>query len=386
MSRRVTLRWRVPDSAAPREGAPAAVERIGGFPHLVIRALFWKQGVARRLPTEHGIDLFRLAYRTTTHDGRAVTASGLISLPRHAPRVRGVVSWQHGTASLRTAAPSSKDIFNGLLPAAVFAGHSYVLLAPDYLGYGVSEELHDYYLRANMAAVVRDFLSAARQVLAHNGFRDPLPLFLAGFSEGGHATLATQQILEWHPIEGFVLTGSAPIAAAIDLADLGLTRALQGGSKFCSLYIAWLAKTYAKAYAEPLSSVLDQRWEPLAQQLFDGAHDRDSTVAALPAQPRELLNPVFLEAREKGGPHWFLNRLRENSILDWAAPATPVRCYFGNSDNDVGPEQAHLLQRLVQVAGGDITTVCVGDVGHEETIELAAPMVRDWFDEISRQT
>jgi hypothetical protein len=362
-------------------GTPVALERVGGYPHLLIRALFWRQGVARQLPTEHGIDLFRLTYRTTTHDGRIVNASGLVSLPRGAARFRGVVSWQHGTASLRTQAPSSKDVFNGLLPAAVFAGHSYVLLAPDYLGYGVSDEPHGYYLTANMAAVVRDFLDAARRVLTHNDIRDSLPLFLSGFSEGGHATLAAQQLLERLPIDGLVLSASAPIAAAIDLAGLGLTGALRGGSRYCSLYLAWLAKTYADAYGEPLSSVLAPCWAELAAQLFDGTHDGDSTVAALPAQPRELLSPGFLAAHDGGQPHWFLDRLRENSILEWA-PTTPMRCYFGSNDADVTPEQAHLLGRLVEAGGGDITTVSVGDVDHEGTIELAAPLLRNWFDEI----
>jgi pimeloyl-ACP methyl ester carboxylesterase len=266
-----------------------------------------------------------------------------------------------------------------VLPAAVLAGHGYILLAPDYLGYGVSDEPHHYYVTANMAAVVRDFLEAAQQVLAGSGFTGPMPLLIAGFSEGGHATLATQRLLERAPLDGFVLCASAPIAAAVDLADLGLGRALRGESRFASLYIAWLALSYARAYCEDISSVLDSPWDLLSPDMFDGKHDGDSIVAALPADPRDLFNRAFMAARERGESHWFLSRLRENSILEWR-PSTPTRCYFGTLDVDVGPEQSELLQRL---SGESVAAVSVGEVDHEKTVGLAAPLLRDWFDEVA---
>src|SRR5205085_7327488 len=138
---------------------------------------------AKVLPTEHGIALRRLVYWTSSADNECVQASGLVALPRRCDRFRGIVSWQHGTETLRAAGPSAKHVFHGLLPAAVFAGHGYVLIAPDYLGYGVSDRAHDYFLVDNMTSVVRDCIRAATTALAQRALAVPPRLFLAGLSE-----------------------------------------------------------------------------------------------------------------------------------------------------------------------------------------------------------
>ena len=66
----------------PPSGVPLGWERIGTFPHLVIRLLFRHNGIGRQIPTEHGITLHRLRYSTVAPDGRSVSASGLVALPR----------------------------------------------------------------------------------------------------------------------------------------------------------------------------------------------------------------------------------------------------------------------------------------------------------------
>ncbi len=364
-----------------RPGTPVSLERIGGYPHPVLRALFWRQGIAKALPTEHGISLHRLTYWTSSPDDECVRASALVALPRRRDRFRGIVSWQHGTESLRTAAPSAKHLFHGVLPAAVFAGHGYVLVAPDYLGYGVSDRAHDYFLTDNMANVVRDCIHAATTAIAQREIAVPPDLFLAGFSEGGHATLAVHRRLERAPIDGLSLSASAPVAAPGDLAEAGLAGALTGASRYSSLYIAWLATTYARHYCEPLASVLVPESAAVADSLFDGTHDSDQTVAALPSRPRAMLQASFLAASERNEDHWFLSRLRENSLLDWA-PLAPIRVYYGARDVDVTPVQAELLQHNLCAQGGDCTAISVGDVDHDETILHAAPLLRNWFDEL----
>jgi len=369
-------------SAASAPGEPIAIERIGGYPKFVVRFLFRRQGIAQQLPTEHGITLHRLTYWTHTPDGRMVKASGLIALPRGGSDLRGVVSWQHGTESLRTNAPSNKHIFHGLLPAAVFAGHGCVLLAPDYLGYGVSEESHDYYLADHMATVVSDFIRAAKTVLDHSGVEVPSRLFLTGYSEGGYATLATQRALERAPIAGLSVAASAPVAAAVDLSGLGVAGALAGQSVYCSLYLAWIATTYARAYGEPVTDVLTPGWAARTETLFDGTSDGDATVAVLPSDPRDLFNPDFLGAYHAGTDHWFVRRLRENSLLDWS-PRVPIRAYYGAADVDVTPPQAGLLQENFRAHGGDATAICVGDVDHDASLLPAAVLLRDWFDEVA---
>lgn len=364
------------------DAEPLGWERIGMVPHLVVRWLFRRNGIARQIPTEHGVTLFRLRYSTVAPDGRQVAASGLVALPRGRTRARGVVSWHHGTASLRSAAPSNKDVVNGLLPAAVFAGHGYVLLAPDYLGFGVSDEPHDYYLTEHMATVATDFVVSARTALVEQGLEVPTPLLLGGFSEGGHAALAVQRRIERTPMVGLEFVATAPVAAAVDLAGLGVAGALAGGSRFGSLYLAWIAKSYASFYGESLASVVRADWIAIVERYFDGNHEGDATVAALPTDPRALVTDEFLAASDRGGEHWLLARLAENGFDDWV-PAHPVRMYFGRDDRDVTPDQATQFAARAAAGGGDITAVCVGDVDHDDSLLPAVPLLRNWFDELT---
>src|SRR4029453_12153896 len=84
----------------------------------------------------------------------------------------------------------------GVVVSLVFAGHGYLLAVPDYQGLGTSPGRHPYYHAASRAAGVVALLHAARRLAELAGYVWPEELFLAGFSQGGHATLAAMRALE----------------------------------------------------------------------------------------------------------------------------------------------------------------------------------------------
>ena len=335
-------------------------------------------------PVRSGITLWRLVYRTQTRDGRPTNASALLALPRGAPRA--LASWQHGTTLLRSDAPSAKARLNGILPAAAFAGGGYALVVPDYVGLGVSQELHDYFLADHTALVVRDGIDAALEVLRRRGAllaSTPMPLLLAGFSQGGHATLATQRLMERQPLDGLALTASASIAGPIDLLDAGLRGALAGQSRHSSLYLAWLATTYARAYNEDLTTALGAQCADLAQRLFDGHHGDQAVIEALPNDPHALFTEECMDAFANRSDHWIRCALQHNSLLDWT-PGTPTRLYYGTQDFDVTIEHAECARNAYGAASATSTRVIeLADAGHFATLFLAAPLVRHWFDELT---
>jgi hypothetical protein len=123
--------------ASARRGAVKSVERVGGQPGWLAKTLVWWAGMSERLPVEHGTTLYRVEYWTVDPTGDFIPASGLVALPR-ASVLRGVVSWQHGTTVERTEVPSKPTPDEGVVVALAFAGHGYLLAAPDYLGLGSS--------------------------------------------------------------------------------------------------------------------------------------------------------------------------------------------------------------------------------------------------------
>lgn len=238
---------RAMDPATARRGDVRSVERVAGYPFWLAKGLVWWSGLSTRLPVEHGTTLYRVEYWTRSPAHDTVVASGLVALPR-TRALRGVVSWQHGTTTLRSEVPSKPTADEGVVASLAFAGHGYLLAAPDYLGLGVSEGRHPYYHSESAAASVVDLLRAARRVAEARGFAWPEKLFLAGFSQGGHATIAALRELEAADEPGLRVTAAAPIAGPFDLSGLSVPRALEGEARSSSLYLGYMVASYSRVY------------------------------------------------------------------------------------------------------------------------------------------
>lgn len=357
----------------PIAGKPISIEQIDSYSRFTLRFLFWLQNAPKALSVDHGIAMYRLVYWTHAADGRIVRASGLLSLPvGEVPKA--AVSWQHGTTSLRSAAPSDGDLFNGLFPAAVFAGRGYLLLAPDYHGFGASEEPHSYYNRKEIAGTIRDFVTASKAALIQNDKQWPDVLLLSGFSQGAHAALAAQQLIESEGSK-LTVTASAPVAAAIDLKVEGLRGALAGKSRFSSLYLGWIALTYSRDYNLPLDSLVALDWIDTVSTVFDGFHDGETIIESLPVDPKQLMHADVIRAVDENGGHPFLDMLEKNSLLGYE-PKAPVRIYYGEADVDVTPAQAKLF------GGENVEIMNLGPLDHENSIVAAIPLVLEWFDSL----
>jgi pimeloyl-ACP methyl ester carboxylesterase len=177
---------------------------------------------------------------------------------------------------------------------------------------------------------------------------------------------------------------SAPIAAPFHLRDVSFPQALTGESDSHAFYLAYLASSYARIYAQPLDSLLRAPYAQKVPVLFDGDHELAVIAAALPDDPRELFQPEFLEAYDKGKPHWFLDALVENDVDDWT-PVAPVRIYYGDNDVDVLPEEARRAEAAMKQRGADVTAISVGPHDHDASALHAIPQALRWFTQLANK-
>ena len=371
----------VADRDRAQPGAVASVESVGGYSAWVLRALVWWRDLNEQFPIDYGVSLYRVGYWTTGVDGGLTRASGLVALPRNA-RLRGVVSFQHGTESDRASSPSSPDPSNGVLAAAAFAGRGYLLIAPDYIGLGASADRHPYLHATTEANAVIDLLLAARIVVDTNGYAWPSRVMLVGFSQGGHVTLAAQRALEAAPIDGIEIAASATIAGPFDLAAISFPNALDGASTAASTYLAYLLNAYSDIYSESLGSALREPFATNVPTLFDGSHGGDAVMAALPRMPREMFRAEFLASYADGSPNWLRDRLVENGLGEWT-PRAPIRLFFGSKDVDVSPREAAVEAARLTQRGGDAVAIDLGPFDHNESVLAAVPRVLAWFDSLT---
>jgi hypothetical protein len=145
----------------------------------------------------YAVSTWRVEYLTLDGFGRLVLASGLVAVPQKpAGSLSPVLSYQHGTIFKNAEAPSVAIAANE--PPIAIASLGYIVLAPDYVGFGSSYNVvqHPYLLSEPAAATVVDFLTATRIWRQAVGLRGNGQLFMVGYSQGGHVTMAAHRAMQ----------------------------------------------------------------------------------------------------------------------------------------------------------------------------------------------
>lgn len=357
---------------APALVAAPDVTPLKSFSRLECSLMMRVAGL-RGVSAHNGVDCFRIDYGSYDSKGRPIRLSGLVALPRDAT-AKGLVSWQHGTTTLRTEVPSNLK-GDGLAAAIVFGASGYAMTAPDYLGLGASPLTHTYYAVDDTARAVIDLLDAARKL---PGVPDAPP-FLTGFSQGAHASLAAQRELE---AGGRSVLGTAPISGAFNLRTISLGATLSGGAAQHTVYLTYLTRGLAARYDQTLESALTPEVAALTRTLYDQPHKPSEIVAALPKTPRAAFNTAFLDAFDNGGSHWLLDALAANSLAEFT-PKAPVRFFYGSADKDVSPRESIVTAQAFRARGADALATDVGPVDHEGSALNSAPAAFAWLETLT---
>ena len=156
---------------------------------------------------QYDADIYKVTYRTV-YNGSEINASGIVALPRTDNPV-AMVSFHHGTISKNADAPSQQTSTESLALFAALASAGFIAVVPDYIGYGSSAAiLHPYYVEEYMASACIDNLKAAKELAASKNLDFNEELFLAGYSEGGYATMAVHKSIEQSRSEEHTLNSS----------------------------------------------------------------------------------------------------------------------------------------------------------------------------------
>lgn len=131
-------------------------------------------------------------YQSQDENGNPITLSGKVIIPTKVP-IKRVILVSHYTIGSDAEAPSNSFPIEGLL-----AKLGYVLVVPDYIGYGVTKDKYHPYLMMELTA--RNVVDMYRAVVPFLKAIDYAPInddiYLMGYSQGGATTMAVQYLLE----------------------------------------------------------------------------------------------------------------------------------------------------------------------------------------------
>lgn len=304
------------------------------------------------LTAQYGIKVYKLVYETIDPPGAKTQASVALCLPVSASGSLPLLSYQHGTLTQTNTAPSSITLNGEVLVGVVFASVGYVSVLPDYLGMGSSPGFHPYLHARSEATASVDALRAGRACCASNSISLSGKLFICGYSQGGHATLALHRELETYHTNEFTITASAPMSGPYDMSGATTDDVLSGRVPPNPYYFAYVIDAYQHVYglAPSFADLLTPPYNSTIPPLFDGNHSGGAINSALPAMPLNILKPEFATAFRNDPNQLLRQALRDNDLLNWR-PRAPLRLYHCSGDLDVVPANATNAWNRFQAQG-----------------------------------
>src|SRR3954462_41918 len=167
-------------------------------------------------------------YRSVGVDGKAITVSGIVSLPKGKAPKKGwpVITYDHGTTGIADQCAPSRDAINN--PAHLYNSYiypllnrwlkaGYVVVRTDYQGLG-TPGTHQYLVGVAEGRSTLDIVRASK-VLDFQKQRISTRIAISGHSQGGHAALWGAALAPKYTPE-LKLRGTVAFAPASHIAEL----------------------------------------------------------------------------------------------------------------------------------------------------------------------
>lgn len=203
-----------------------------------------------------GVDFNYMHYWTVGGSGEAEKVSGALMVPTGAaPQCSGprpILLYAHGTQvakAVNIADPTDPNNDEGVLTAAMFAAHGYIVVAPNYVGYDSSSAAYHPYLNEDAQSKdMIDALTAARTAMGKilaNSTTDNGQLFITGYSQGGYVAMATDKAMQGAHM---TVTAAGAMSGPYALEAFGDSAFTGHVSLLSTLFYPMLATSYQRAY------------------------------------------------------------------------------------------------------------------------------------------
>lgn len=333
---------------------------LGEFSQDLARFVLQKVPGLNDLQATHTLKLYKIDYKTPAPDGTDTIASGLIAIPADNLEGVGIVSFQHGTRLMRDDVPSSIGDKDAVVMAVFASCGGKMIVMPDYLGLGDNPLSIHPYVQETLASSGIDMIVAAKELAKLLHYRLNNKLYLAGYSEGGYATLLMFESLVNNPVLAVsaVALGSAPY----DWEETMRFVMLKPGPR-ATIYMAYFfyALESYKHYWANLDTIFVEPYRDLIPDLLDGTHTLPEILAALPADPRLIFQTDFFTALLDGTDSNTDTLKADFNHYDFT-PNAPLLLVGTKGDHDVPYHGAELAYQVFSSKSKAVTIQSVSDV------------------------
>ncbi len=335
---------------------------------------------------DYDVATYKIVYNTVDIDGSPTIASGALMVPTNTTCDQfPLISYNHGTVLERENVPS-RDNSEALIPK-LMAGVGKVTVSPDYLGLGDNPGLHPYLHAESEATATIDLIRAAREYL-----QDSLSIslngevFVTGYSQGGHAAMATVKYIQDNNLTGeFNVLAAGPASGPYNLSGTQSQTLLSNAPYSNPGYVCYLLfglnRVYGDLYTN-YSDILKSPYDQIIPPYFDGTYPMDSVNAKLPARLNDFMQDSVLlnfanASATKNHPLW--QALIKNDNFDWN-PAFPMELYYCTQDEQVTFGNSLNADSAMSARGANVTAVNRGSLNHGGCVFPSLSAAVDFFE------
>ncbi|MCW3126331.1 MAG: hypothetical protein JWO03_1989, partial [Bacteroidetes bacterium] len=307
----------------PQAGSLVGYSVIKNFPQPELQAFFKQQHIpAIMLGVKQGITIYEILYTTTYADGSPVKASGMLYVPQEANTPAPTMIYNHGTEICR------ESCFDGTGEQSIclaFATDGYIVICPDYIGKGKGEREQLYLDAKTEAGASVDMLIATDGLLPELHVTRGPQLFVTGYSQGGHAAMATHRLLQEKYADRFPVTASSPMSGPYDVEST--VYASRKKHYDYPGYLPFMLATYYETQGgmANMKDALVAPYDTILPALVNGGEWPMEVIDAhMPDTAFKAVKKEFYLDFEQNANSPFRKYLASNNVYDWK-PEAPVQ-------------------------------------------------------------
>jgi len=309
------------------------------------------------------VDVYKVIYKTET-EGMKINASGLLCVPSETGEYP-FFSFQNGTNTLNNQAPTeyvSNPVYQFI---EIIASMGYVVVIPDYPGFGESADIsHPYLIKEPTVRSVVDMLYAVKEMVPEE-LSDLIikdELYIMGYSQGGWATLALHKALEQDYSVDFNLKGSVCGAGPYNL-NLIFERISVNDTYPMPVYPGYIINAFSvyDQFTNPVSDILNEPYATRLPDLYNGTLSFDQINSQLTTSIPDLFTSAFLSGFTTDEKYATVrSSLTNNSITAWNT-TIPLFLIHGGGDTTVDPLSTENIYNAM-IQSGTSTQICKKEI------------------------
>ena len=331
---------------------------------------------------KYNVKVYKISY-LTKYKGKIIRASGAVSIPVLPQGEKAsIVVYNHGTKFSEGDILPSSGMEIGLIMTAT---DGFICFAPDYIGYGDSENIfHPYLINEASNSTVCDMIIAGRWFLIQEKIIPRCKLFMYGFSQGGLVTMAAQRFIENNPFykHRIKLTAVATGMGPYDLYDLSVYPVIASETYPVPAYLLFLFIAYNDYYGfgRSLDDMFKNSYGQLYLELVGQNLGYYDLLQYFPTSPAELLQDDF-RADFLAGSTEFNSVIDSNNSIDGWVPQTPLKIYHSPADEQVPYANAQAAYDSFIAAGASsVDLITLPPVDHMTSPLYAIYDIMPWFE------